>query len=179
VRYRDATVSAFVAKVVGEVFAYFQAVALKRHSSMRKWLFGQTGIIIYEEHPLRQRKPRTCSWLCSWPVSPFQSRWVWTSLVRPILSSPNACLIIGRVSIARFPRVAQNLMLFLCRINREIASGQIKGGENLSCVKFCTWVPIFASTTIYNCIALLQLLFRWRHQSRKLWMPRQIIQRID
>jgi hypothetical protein len=29
----------------------------------------------------------------------------------------------------------------------------------------------FASTIIYRCIALLQLLYRWQHQSRKLWMP--------
>jgi hypothetical protein len=39
--------------------------------------------------------------------------------------SPNAYLIIAKVSVAPFPRFAQNLMLFLCRIHREIASGQI------------------------------------------------------
>jgi hypothetical protein len=30
----------FVAKVRGEVFAHFHAVAVKRHSSMWNWLFG-------------------------------------------------------------------------------------------------------------------------------------------
>jgi hypothetical protein len=39
VRCRDATASSFVAKVRGEVFAHFQAVAVKPHSSMRKLLF--------------------------------------------------------------------------------------------------------------------------------------------
>jgi hypothetical protein len=35
VRCRDATASSFVAKVRGEVFAHFHAVAVKRHNSMR------------------------------------------------------------------------------------------------------------------------------------------------
>jgi hypothetical protein len=34
VRFRDATATSFVAKVRGEVFAHFHAVAIKRHSSM-------------------------------------------------------------------------------------------------------------------------------------------------
>jgi hypothetical protein len=37
-----------------------------------------------------------------------------TFCVRLMLSSPNACLIIARVSVALFPRFAQNLMLFHC-----------------------------------------------------------------
>jgi hypothetical protein len=39
--------------------------------------------------------------------------------------SPNACLIIVRVSVALFPRLARNLMHTRCRIHREITSGQI------------------------------------------------------
>jgi hypothetical protein len=31
------------------------------------------------------------------------------------------------------------------------------------------WLPRYASTIIYRCIALLQLLYRWQHQSLKLW----------
>jgi hypothetical protein len=38
---------------------------------------------------------------------------------------PNALIIIVRVSVAIFPRFAQNFILFLCRIHREIASDQI------------------------------------------------------
>jgi hypothetical protein len=41
-----------------------------------------------------------------------------------MLSSPNAFLIIARVSVAHFPRYTKNLMLFHHRIHREIASGQ-------------------------------------------------------
>jgi hypothetical protein len=40
-----------------------------------------------------------------------------------MLSSPNACLIFARVSVALFPRFARNLILFRCRINRDIGSG--------------------------------------------------------
>jgi hypothetical protein len=43
-----------------------------------------------------------------------RSRWGWTFRVLLMLSSPNVCLIIARVSIALFPRFAQNLMLFVC-----------------------------------------------------------------
>jgi hypothetical protein len=39
----DATASSFVAKVQSEVFAYFQAVTIKRHSNMQNWLFGFPG----------------------------------------------------------------------------------------------------------------------------------------
>jgi hypothetical protein len=42
-----------------------------------------------------------------------------------VLYSPNSCLIIARVFASLSPKFAQNLMLLLCRIHREIASGQI------------------------------------------------------
>jgi hypothetical protein len=35
---------------------------------------------------------------------------------------------------------------------------------------FVYWLQIFASTTIYWCIAQIQLLYSWQHQSRKLWI---------
>jgi hypothetical protein len=54
-----------------------------------------------------------------------RSRWIWISHVCVMLSSPNACLINARVSVAYFSRFAQNLMLFLCWILWEITSGQI------------------------------------------------------
>jgi hypothetical protein len=31
-------------------------------------------------------------------------------------------------------------------------------------------VPEIMDTLIYSCITLLQLLYRWQHQSRKLWI---------
>jgi hypothetical protein len=63
-----------------------------------------------------------------------------------MLSSPNACLIIARVSVALFPRLAQKLKLFLCQIHRKIASWlQIRGrkisARPPSCVKFCALTP--------------------------------------
>jgi hypothetical protein len=61
----------FVAKVRGEVCAHFHAVAVKRYSSMRNWLFGLPGRILYEQSPCCQRKWWTCSWLCSSLVSTF------------------------------------------------------------------------------------------------------------
>jgi hypothetical protein len=38
-----------------------------------------------------------------------------------------------------------------------------KSAHSSSCVKFC-------KVTIYHCIALLQLLYRWQHHSGKLWL---------
>jgi hypothetical protein len=57
------------------------------------------------------------------PTSP-ELRCHSNTLVQLMLSSLNSYLIIARVSIALFPRFAQNLTLFLCLIYREIASGQ-------------------------------------------------------
>jgi hypothetical protein len=44
--YRDATVSSFVAKVRGEVFAHFHVIPVKRRSSMWNWLFCLLGQIL-------------------------------------------------------------------------------------------------------------------------------------
>jgi hypothetical protein len=33
------------------------------------------------------------------------------------------------------------------------------------------WLARYGSTTINRCFALLQLLYRWQHQSKKLWIP--------
>jgi hypothetical protein len=38
-------------------------------------------------------------------------------------------------------------------------------------LNFIYWLYRHASTIVYSCIALLQLLERWQHQSRKLWIP--------
>jgi hypothetical protein len=47
----DATASPFVAKVQGEVFAHFNAVTIKHHSSMCNLLFGLPEQIPYEQSP--------------------------------------------------------------------------------------------------------------------------------
>jgi hypothetical protein len=50
----------------------------------------------------------------------FRSRWFWAFRVQLMLSSPKACLFTFRVSVGLFPRSAQSLMLFLCRIHCKI-----------------------------------------------------------
>jgi hypothetical protein len=114
-----ATASSFIAKVLGKSFTYFHAVAVKCHSSM-----CQDGFLLKNPLDIKEIDKHALDFdlLLS---SLFRSRWILTFCVRPMLSSPNACLIIGRVSVALFPRVAQNLMLFLCQIHREIIWGQI------------------------------------------------------
>jgi hypothetical protein len=104
---RVATASSSVAKVWGEVFANFHVVTINCYSSIWNWLFGLPGQIICEQSRCCQRKWWACSWLCSSPVSPFQSALnqachsntcVWC-----VLSSPHASLFIVRVSVT-FPR---------------------------------------------------------------------------
>jgi hypothetical protein len=47
----------------------------------------------------------------------------------------------------------------------------ISTSTQLRAWNFAHWLPRCASTTVYCCIALLQLLYRWQQQSRKLWIP--------
>jgi hypothetical protein len=68
---RDSTASSSVAKVRGEVFAHFHAVAVKRHSSMRNWLFGLPGRILCKQSPWCQKKWWARSWICSSPLAFF------------------------------------------------------------------------------------------------------------
>jgi hypothetical protein len=90
-----------------------------------------------------------------------------TFSVQLMLSSPNAYLTNARVSVTLFPSFPQNLMLFLCRIPCEIASGQIRDSKIKECkklasppswVQFCTLIPkiclVLSSTVVshyYNC----------------------------
>jgi hypothetical protein len=67
---RDATARSFVTKVWGKAFKHFHAVAVKRHSSKRNWLFGLPEQIICKQSSYCQRKLWACSWVCSSPVSP-------------------------------------------------------------------------------------------------------------
>jgi hypothetical protein len=96
-------------------------------------------------------------------------------------SSLNACLIIARVCLS-FSNICTKLdphSAFLCWIHRKIASGQIQDSKQknvknqhvqLNAWNFVYWLRRYASTRIYHCIALLQLLHTWQHQSQKLWI---------
>jgi hypothetical protein len=63
----------FVTKVLGEVFVHFHAVAAKRQSSIRNWMFGLPGRIACIQSSWCQIKWWTCSWLYSSPVSSFSA----------------------------------------------------------------------------------------------------------
>jgi hypothetical protein len=94
VRCSDAAASSVIAKVRGEVFAHFQAVAVKRHSTIWNRLLFLPGGIKFRISPLMSNDELF-----------------------------NACLVIAKVSVAISPRFAQNLMPIYCRISRETASG--------------------------------------------------------
>jgi hypothetical protein len=143
----DATASSFIVKG-GEVFEHFYAVAVKRHSSMRNWLFGLPGRILCDvkendEHAfdfalhLTRISRSNLNWACHS-----------NNRIRLMISSLTACLIVERVSVALLQDLQKKLMLFLCGIHREIASGhhhtttnKIKSARAPSCVKFCTLTP--------------------------------------
>jgi hypothetical protein len=136
VRCSDATHSSFSAKFRSEVFAHFQAVAAKSHSSMKNWLLDLPGQILCEQFPSRQRKWRVCYSLCSSPVSLFT---IPESLDRQCTAH---AFFLERFSnnfqclCHTFPRFAQNVLLFLCRIHREIKGikgiKEIKGTVKIS-----------------------------------------------
>jgi hypothetical protein len=94
----------------------------------------------FEQSPWCQRKWLAHSWLCSSSTSPFFGLGDFELLVYDSCFLPPTA---SASSVSLFPRFAQNLMLFLCRAHREIASGQIhdfkckKSPRPASCVKFC------------------------------------------
>jgi hypothetical protein len=175
--------SSFIAKIRNKVFAHFHAVAIKCRSSMRNWLFGLPKRILCEQSPWHQGKLLACSWLCSSPVSPISgSQWVWTSRFKHSCTSHDFFpeLLSNHFKSLRhtFPRFAQNLMDTRCRIHRKISSGQIrleiKGYVDHhvqpAAWNFVYWPPRYANSIICRCISLLQLLYRWQHRFRKLWI---------
>jgi hypothetical protein len=142
----DATARSFVTNVRGEVFSHFHVVAVKRHSSMRNWLFGLPGRILSEQS-VKENDEHALDFALHLPRH-FRSRWVCTFRVRLLLSSPNACLIIARVSVALFPRFAQNLTYTRRSCVRSIAKSHQaryttpnKTTRLSSSVKFCTLTP--------------------------------------
>ena len=66
-----------LAKVWGDVFARFHAVATKRRSRTRNSQFGLLGQIVCVQSPWRQRKWWSCSWHCFSPVWPFLALVTW------------------------------------------------------------------------------------------------------
>jgi len=105
----------------------------------------------------------------------------WNTCARLKLWSPKACWIIVRVFVALFPRLAQNLMhtccFFLWSIVK-IATGHVHDYKHVktphvhpAICSLAHWLTRHGSPTMYRCFALPQLLYRWRHQSGKFWIP--------
>ena len=116
-----------------------------------------------------------------WPVLNMACHW--NTCARLKLWSLKTCWIIVRVSVALFPRLAQNLMHTYCSFLWsivKIATGHVRGPKQ-TCVKtvhvhpaMCNlahWLIRRGSPTIYWCLPLPRLLYRWWHQSRKFWIP--------
>jgi hypothetical protein len=176
VRCPEATASSFVTKVQGEVFTHFHTVAVKCHSSMRNWLFGLSGWILCEQSPWCQRKLWACSWFCFSPASPFM---VSVSLEMPF---KHLC-----TAHAFFPEHLSNrchgFHLTFSEICTKFDAVYLLD-PSWNCMRPDTrlqgighkWLSHpsrclrYASTIIYCCIALLQLLYKWQHQSWKLWL---------
>jgi hypothetical protein len=136
VHYRDATSCSFVAKVRGEVFAHFIAFIVKRHSSVRNWLFGLPGRILDESilHFVFYLSRR------------FRFRWVWTFRVRLKLYSPNTCLIIAGIFVAFYFEICTKFSALLLsdpsrRRIRPDTRLQIKWCKTSELRTSCTLIP--------------------------------------
>ena len=111
----------------------------------------------------------------------------WNTCARLKLWSPKACWIIVRVSVALFPRLAQNLMRTSCSCLWpivKIATGLVHDSKQTrvktahihpAMCNLAHWLTRHASPTIYRCFELPQLLCSWRHQSGKFWIPPRIL----
>jgi hypothetical protein len=112
VRCRDAEDSYFVAKVRGEVFAYFHTVAVKYHSSMSNWLFGLPERTFFIAIPSMSKKiMKMVLGIAPHLSRPYRARWVWTFHVRFMLSSPKAYLISHILTPISFIRIHFNIIL--------------------------------------------------------------------
>jgi hypothetical protein len=119
-----------------------------------------------------------------WPV--LNRACHWNTCVRLKIWPPKACWNNVRVSVALFPKLAQNLMHTRCSFLQPImiiATGHVHDSK-WTCVKtahvhpatcnLAHWLTRHASPTIYRCFALPQLLYRWQHQSGIFSIPPRI-----
>jgi hypothetical protein len=117
----------FVAKVQEE-FRRLSRSHRKRHSSARNWLLDLPGRILYEHSLWSQVKRWTCSWHFSSSVSPSSVSMI-SEFSRTVLTFFPGSLSNYFHGLRRtFPEICTKFdahSLFLCRIHRDIASGQI------------------------------------------------------
>jgi hypothetical protein len=172
-RCRDETSSSFVAKVCGEVFAYFHSVTLKRHSSCGiDCLVCQDELCQNDEHALEFALH--LSRLFSAVSNSLDYQCTAHSFFPECLSNhcqglhstfPKICTKYDDVPVSD---QSQNRI----RPHTELKiKGRYKLSRPPSCMKLCTLTQGMLVLIIYRCIALLQLLYRWQHQSLKLQIP--------
>jgi hypothetical protein len=112
---------------------------------MWNWLFVLPGRILCEQCPWCQRKATSMLFTClvfSGP-SDFNFPWMAHAFSGPLFSE--IC--------TKFDAIVKNQHVLAAAYN------------------FVNLLPRYASTIIYRCISLLQLLYWWQHQSRKLLIP--------
>jgi hypothetical protein len=103
----------------------------------------------------------------------------WNTCVRLKLSSPKACCVTVRVSVAFSPRLAKIwCTLAVPLINRENHHRSYSKEMRVKTVhvhpamcNLAHWLTRHGSPTIHRCFELPQLLYRWRHQSWKFCIP--------
>jgi hypothetical protein len=141
---RNLTASSFVAKIRVEVFAHFHTVVVKRHSIMRNWLFGLPGRILMSMKIMSILLTLLFTCLGEFGHFVYGSCFLTRTLGWSLPESPSR--------------------------NRTTPN---KGRKNQQFHKhawnFVHWLPTYANTVMYRCIALLQLLYRRQRQSLKFW----------
>jgi hypothetical protein len=116
----------FVTKVQGKVFTHFHAFAVKLRSSCAELAVQSARMNALWTVPFMSKKTMSILFVVPFffghsVFGLFHSN----TFERPMLSSPNAYLIIARASVTLFPRLALNLMHSHCRCHCKISSGQI------------------------------------------------------
>jgi hypothetical protein len=178
-RCQHVTASSFVANVRGEVFAHFHAVAFKRHIRLRNWLLGLPERILFFNNPFTLNKIMSMLLTLLFTCLTFA-----VSLRSDFLCTAHAYLNYAMVSVVLFSEICTKLYAVpLSEASRNRIRPdtrlQIKGRKNQHVLpaiwKFVHWLARYVSNIIYCCITLLQLMYRWQHQSRKLWIPPRML----
>jgi hypothetical protein len=113
VHCHNATATYFVTKVRGQVFAYFHVVTIKHHSFMQNWLLGMPGqFFLNSPFDVKENDKNALDFVLHLSHL-YRFRWVWTSCVRLIRSSLNACVIIARLSVILFLRCWDLFAVFM------------------------------------------------------------------
>jgi hypothetical protein len=152
---------------------------VKHHSSMRNWLFGQDEFFV--NNPLdAQQKWWACSWPCFSTVSLFFFFFFFVS-VKLLCAScflherlcnhcPGLCCTFSKIC-TKFNAVplsdpSRN------RIRADMWL-HIKEYKKIAFTELLEMLYTVSQDMLVLCIALVQLLYRWQHQSRILWiLPR-------